>query len=231
MTSCTFAYRHPQLRINLFRYVHGDYLMLILYWMRQCHWIHVKQFLSVVFHGHWKLVSIFVPFLCLFISTILNENINFIFQFFFFLFLVELAMIMDRLYGGVCYAGIDTDPELKYPKVNNLINIYCWHFLINHLFSFSMKFKGCWTCCIFKPTKLYCCHFGTLCSIAAWWYWQARRSKAIRSWWPDVWRMPRSTLQWQICTILLCKCYVLTSKSNCSLFSPKNPQIVWLIYW
>lgn len=33
-----------------------------------------------------------------------------------FLFLVELAMIMDRLYGGVCYAGIDTDPELKYPK-------------------------------------------------------------------------------------------------------------------
>ncbi|XP_021693473.1 cytoplasmic polyadenylation element-binding protein 2 [Aedes aegypti] len=28
----------------------------------------------------------------------------------------ELAMIMDRLYGGVCYAGIDTDPELKYPK-------------------------------------------------------------------------------------------------------------------
>ncbi|KAJ8950287.1 hypothetical protein NQ318_021143 [Aromia moschata] len=29
---------------------------------------------------------------------------------------VELAMIMDRLYGGVCYAGIDTDPELKYPE-------------------------------------------------------------------------------------------------------------------
>lgn len=35
-----------------------------------------------------------------------------------FLFTVELAMIMDRLYGGVCYAGIDTDPELKYPKVS-----------------------------------------------------------------------------------------------------------------
>lgn len=29
---------------------------------------------------------------------------------------IELAMIMDRFYGGVCYAGIDTDPELKYPK-------------------------------------------------------------------------------------------------------------------
>ena len=33
-----------------------------------------------------------------------------------YFFLVELAMIMDRLYGGGCYAGIDTDPELKYPK-------------------------------------------------------------------------------------------------------------------
>ena len=32
------------------------------------------------------------------------------------MFSVELAMIMDRLYGGVCYAGIDTDPELRYPK-------------------------------------------------------------------------------------------------------------------
>ncbi|KAI3385757.1 hypothetical protein SNEBB_003892, partial [Seison nebaliae] len=28
----------------------------------------------------------------------------------------ELAKIIDALYGGVCYAGIDTDPELKYPK-------------------------------------------------------------------------------------------------------------------
>lgn len=23
---------------------------------------------------------------------------------------------MNRFYGGVCYAGIDLDPELKYPK-------------------------------------------------------------------------------------------------------------------
>ena len=35
-------------------------------------------------------------------------------------FTVELAMIMDRLYGGVCYAGIDVDPELKYPKGKHL---------------------------------------------------------------------------------------------------------------
>jgi hypothetical protein len=43
-------------------------------------------------------------------------TISFFFDTIIFLFLVELAMIMDRLYGGVCYAGIDTDPELKYPK-------------------------------------------------------------------------------------------------------------------
>lgn len=28
----------------------------------------------------------------------------------------ELATIMNNLYGNVCYAGIDTDPDLKYPK-------------------------------------------------------------------------------------------------------------------
>uniref|UniRef100_A0A0A9WXK3 Cytoplasmic polyadenylation element-binding protein 4 n=1 Tax=Lygus hesperus TaxID=30085 RepID=A0A0A9WXK3_LYGHE len=28
----------------------------------------------------------------------------------------EVAQIMTRLYGTVCYAGIDTDPELRYPK-------------------------------------------------------------------------------------------------------------------
>ena len=30
--------------------------------------------------------------------------------------LVELAVIMNKYYSGVCYAGIDVDPELKYPK-------------------------------------------------------------------------------------------------------------------
>lgn len=28
----------------------------------------------------------------------------------------ELATVMNNLYGSVCYAGIDTDPDLKYPK-------------------------------------------------------------------------------------------------------------------
>ena len=38
---------------------------------------------------------------------------------------IELAMIMDRLYGGVCYAGIDVDPELKYPKGE--LHKYCFN--------------------------------------------------------------------------------------------------------
>uniref|UniRef100_A0A1I8HVY9 RRM domain-containing protein n=2 Tax=Macrostomum lignano TaxID=282301 RepID=A0A1I8HVY9_9PLAT len=28
----------------------------------------------------------------------------------------DLAVAMERLFGGVCYAGIDTDPDLRYPK-------------------------------------------------------------------------------------------------------------------
>lgn len=45
------------------------------------------------------------------------KNKMYLILFIIFHLIVELAMIMDRLYGGVCYAGIDTDPELKYPKV------------------------------------------------------------------------------------------------------------------
>ena len=41
---------------------------------------------------------------------------NILQNFLFYFSTVELAMIMDRLYGGVCYAGIDTDLELEYSK-------------------------------------------------------------------------------------------------------------------
>ena len=39
----------------------------------------------------------------------------------------ELADIFNSRYGNVCYAGIDCDPDLKYPKGNkhslqNLVN-------------------------------------------------------------------------------------------------------------
>ena len=44
---------------------------------------------------------------------------------------IELAMIMDRLYGGVCYAGIDVDPELKYPKGKIYLK-HSWKHLMAH---------------------------------------------------------------------------------------------------
>lgn len=50
------------------------------------------------------------------IPLFLGEQLQRVIQRRVYFLTVELAMIMDRLYGGVCYAGIDTDPELKYPK-------------------------------------------------------------------------------------------------------------------
>lgn len=32
---------------------------------------------------------------------------------------------MNRLYGGVCYAAIDTDSELKYPKGAGRVSFNC----------------------------------------------------------------------------------------------------------
>ena len=76
--------------------------MLTLCWMHRCRWILVRLYSSAEFLVLSKPVSsCFYVVLCF----TLNASAP-----------VELAMIMDRLYGGVCYAGIDTDPELKYPK-------------------------------------------------------------------------------------------------------------------
>ena len=36
----------------------------------------------------------------------------------------ELAEIMNSKFGNVCYAGIDTDPELKYPKGAGRVTFY-----------------------------------------------------------------------------------------------------------
>lgn len=70
-------------------------------------------------------IIIILGFLKFLINFLLFYVINYKFDFFFLLvlnivvivlFLVELVMIMDRLYGGVCYVGIDIDFELKYFK-------------------------------------------------------------------------------------------------------------------
>lgn len=114
-TSCTCAFPHRPSRTNLFRSDLGDCPTQILCWTPLCPWIPGKRSLSAVFRGHSKPVrTSFFSFVLpnawrkTRVKSYSHSKTTF--------FLVELAMIMDRLYGGVCYAGIDTDPELKYPK-------------------------------------------------------------------------------------------------------------------
>lgn len=109
MKNCTCVYQVPPSKINRYKFVRGGLVMLILYSMHQCHWILGRQSLSVVFHVLSKLVSYLLLIEWIFVSN----NLSFLLS---LSPSVELATIMDRLYGGVCYAGIDTDPELKYPK-------------------------------------------------------------------------------------------------------------------
>ena len=90
-------------RTNQYRYDLGNSVTQILFLMQHYLWIQGKPFLSVEFQDLWKLVRKIT-------KHIRRKCFNFQ------NYLVELAMIMDRLYGGVCYAGIDTDPELRYPK-------------------------------------------------------------------------------------------------------------------
>lgn len=73
--------------------------MCVHEWLRPCMGVNVNYYT-----GTW-----------MFVGSFYSHSLNLI-HFFLIFPTVELAMIMDRLYGGVCYAGIDTDPELKYPK-------------------------------------------------------------------------------------------------------------------
>ena len=75
-------------------------------------------------------------------------------------------MIMDRLYGGVCYAGIDTDPELKYPKVSELF--VCEE----NIQSIQKYFLGRRKSRLLKPAELHRRHICALCPTSAWRDWQ-----------------------------------------------------------
>ena len=108
LTLFVFVYYY---RINRCKSALGNYPMPISCWMPPCRLILAKRCSLVESRVLWKPVSFS----------------NFWWQtnyrpkkgaktYWLTLFLVELALIMDRLYGGVCYAGIDIDPELKYPK-------------------------------------------------------------------------------------------------------------------
>ena len=75
-------------------------------------------------------------------------------------------MIMDRLYGGVCYAGIDTDPELKYPKVSEL-------FVCEESIKSIQKYlSGRRKSRLLKPAELHRRHICALCPTSAWRDWQ-----------------------------------------------------------
>lgn len=93
--------------------------------------------------------------------------------------LVELAMIMDRLYGGVCYAGIDTDPELKYPKAsqasNQRITVYCDSITLDNLILGRRQSR------VLQSAELHCGHLGPIRAVATWRYRQAGRSETVRS--------------------------------------------------
>jgi len=75
---------------------------------------------------------------------------------------VELAMIMDRLYGGVCYAGIDTDPELKYPKVSEFLFVRKVLKVFKNIFSGRRKSR------LLKPAELHRRDICALCPTSAW---------------------------------------------------------------
>ena len=57
----------------------------------------------------------------------------------YYVILDDLAKSIEELYGPVCYAGIDLDPELKYPKgagrvafcsLKSYINAISTHFVL-----------------------------------------------------------------------------------------------------
>lgn len=106
-TNCTCVCQVLPSKINRYKFARGVSVMLTSFSMRLCRWILARRCLSAEFLVPSKLVS----------NSFHYRETHSIVNFLMFRPpTVELATIMDRLYGGVCYAGIDTDPELKYPK-------------------------------------------------------------------------------------------------------------------
>lgn len=117
---------------------------------------------------------------------------------------------MDRLYGGVCYAGIDTDPELKYPKVRFLfVNLFDHQQNLTRLCS---PRSGCRSRRVLQPAELHRRHFSTLRAAPARRHRQTRRGETVRPGRPDVRRVPRPALRRQVCAVLLCQRYLSTGE-------------------
>lgn len=74
---------------------------------------------------------------------------------------------------------------------------------------------------IFESAELHSGNIGAIRAIATWRYRQTCGSETICIRRPNVRRMPGITLRWEICAILLRKCYLFTGKclkTSCSLF-------------
>lgn len=65
---------------------------------------------------------------------------------------IELAEIMNEKYGNVCYAGIDIDTELKYPKgADSMICVS-----VQTLKLFFLPVRGC-TCHLLISSQFHQC--------------------------------------------------------------------------
>ena len=113
-------------------------------------------------------------------------------------------MIMDRFYGGVCYAGIDTDPELKYPKGAGRVAFSNQQ---SYIAAISARFVqlqhgeidkrvSSWSR-ITKWLNLWFIHF-----LNKGW------GETVRVGRSDVWRVSGHAVWWQICALLLRQCDV-----------------------
>lgn len=92
----------------------------------------------------------------------------------------ELADIFNSRYGNVCYAGIDCDPDLKYPK-GVWMKVVFWcacrnnectscSYIFNHrcISVVSTPPSRCWTSDLFIPCELYECRLMPLSSSHLW---------------------------------------------------------------
>ena len=128
-------------------------------------------------------------------------------------------MIMDRLYGGVCYAGIDTDPELKYPKGAGRVAFSNQQ---SYIAAISARFVQLQHGEIDKRVGIQNPKYDLMM------YLFIGRSKTLCSRWPAVWRMSRWPMWWKVCTVLLRKCHMSSGKT-CYSFLVYN--IPWVYIW
>lgn len=122
---------------------------------------------------------------------------------------VELAMIMDRLYGGVCYAGIDTDPELKYPKGAGRVAFSNQQ---SYIAAISARFVQLQHGDIDKRVSKDSFKRVYQNGRQTYFIRYSGRSEAVRFGRSDVRRMSGATLRREIRTVLLRERYLLTGK-------------------